>query len=241
MPRSISMNVSQDLRYAVRQLRRAPGLALTVVFTLALGIGANLAIFQLLHAALFARLPIAKPNQLYSLHAVKSPFDAQWFFSYPAYQRLRHATDNVAPVIARSGFSEGVLQPRDRSPERVRIQLVSDNFFDVLGISPATGRFFLASDEGLAQAQQPVVLRYGYWKQSFGADPAVIGKQALVNGVPVAIIGIAPDGFSGVVTGDAPDLWLPLDAQATGRFRSWFDSLGPGSGADVGASYLNQA
>jgi predicted permease len=232
--------ISLDLRYAVRQLWRAPGFALTVVLTLALGIGANLAIFQLLQGVLFARLPIAQPNQLYSLHAVKSPFDGQWFFSYPAYQHLRHATENVAPVIARSGISEGIFQPKGRSSERASVQLVSDNFFDVLGISPATGRFFFASDDDPTQNHWPVVLRYGYWKQSFGADPSVIGRQALMNGVSVVIVGIAPDRFSGVVAGTAPDLWLPLAAQASGRFGSWFDSLGPGSGADIRASYMNQ-
>jgi len=235
------MTLSQDVPYAVRQLWRAPGFALTVVLTLALGIGANLAIFQLLHGALFARLPIAQPRQLYSLHAVKSPFDGQWFFSYPAYQHLRQATADVAPVIARSGISEGVLQLSGRSPERASIQMVSDNFFDVLGISPASGRFFFARDKELGQDEQPVVLRYGFWKQSFGAGASVIGKQAVLNGVPVVIVGIAPDRFSGVVAGEAPDLWLPIEAQATGRFHSWFDSLGPGSGADVRAPYMNQA
>jgi predicted permease len=235
------MTLSQDLPYVVRQLRRAPGFALTVVLTLALGIGANLAIFQLLHGALFTRLPVAQPSQLYSLHAVKSPFDGQWFFSYPAYQHLRQATVDVAPVIARSGISEGVLRPSGRSPERVSIQMVSDNFFDVLGISPASGRFFFRRDEELGQYEQPVVLRYGFWKQSFGAGASVVGKQAVLNGVPVVIVGIAPDRFSGVVAGEAPDLWLPIEAQATGRFHSWFDSLGPGSGADIRAPYMNQA
>jgi putative ABC transport system permease protein len=235
------MTLSQDLPYAVRQLWRAPGFALTVVLTLALGIGANLAIFQLLHGALFTRLPVAQPSQLYSLRAVKSPFDGQWFFSYPAYQHLRQATADVAPVIARSGISEGVLQPSGRSPERVSIQMVSDNFFDVLGISPASGRFFFRRDEELGQDEQPVVLRYGFWKQSFGAGASVIGKQAVLNGVPVVIVGIAPNRFSGVVAGEAPDLWLPIEAQATGRFHSWFDSLGPGSGADIRAPYMNQA
>lgn len=235
------MALSQDLRFAGRRVLKSPGFSLTVVLTLALGIGANLAIFQLLNAALFAHLPIAKPDQLYSLHVVKSPFDGQWIFSQPAYQRLRQASLQAAPVIARSGISEGVLQPSGRSPERVRIQMVSDNFFDVLGISPASGRFFFASDEEPGQGQQPVVLRYGLWKQSFDADPAVIGKRAVVNRVPVFIVGIAPEGFLGVVAGEAPDVWLPLAAQATGRFQSWFDSTGPGSGADISAPYLNQA
>jgi predicted permease len=171
---------------------------------------------------------------------VKSPFDGQWFFSYPAYQRLRQVTANVGPVIARSGISEGIFQPNGRSPERAGVQLVSDNFFDVLGISPATGRFFLASDEEPGQNQWPAVLRYGFWKKSFEKDPFVVGRRAVMNGVPVVIVGVAPERFSGVVAGSAPDLWLPLTAQASGHFSFWFDSLGPGSGANIRASYLNQ-
>ena len=81
----------------IRRISKAPGFALTVVLTLAIGIGANLAVFRVLHGVLFAPLPIAQPSQLYSLHAVKSPFDAQWFYSYPAYQRLRQVTG--APVV----------------------------------------------------------------------------------------------------------------------------------------------
>jgi predicted permease len=231
---------TRDLRYAVCQLFRAPGFALTVVLTLSLGVGANLAIFQLLRAALFARLPVVQPKQLYSLHAVKSPFDGQWFFSFPAYGRLRQATAKLAPVIARSGISQGVFQTKGGSAERTRLQLVSENFFAVLGITPAAGRLFLASDENAAQNQWPVVLRFGYWKQSFGADPSIIGKAAVMNGAPVVVVGVAREGFAGVVAGEAPDLWLPLAAQATGHFPSWFDSLGPGSGADVDASFLNQ-
>ncbi|HTR66903.1 MAG TPA: ADOP family duplicated permease [Terriglobales bacterium] len=234
------MRLSHNLRFAVRQLWRTPGFSLTVILTLAFGIGANLAIFQVLYGVLFQRLPIAEPNQLYSIHAVKSPYDGQWFFSYPAYQHLRKVTATAAPVIARTSISECIFQPIGRSPERADIQLVSDNFFDVLGISPAAGRFFLTDHEESGQNEWPVVLRYGFWKQSFGEDLSVIGKRAVVNGVPVIIVGVAPERFAGVVAGSAPDLWLPLGAQASGRLAFWFDSLGPGSGANIRASYLNQ-
>src|SRR5271170_276888 len=229
-----------DIRYAFRMMRRTPGFTAVAVLTLAVSIGINLAIFQLLHGVLFARLPVAQPGQLYSLHAVKSPFDGQWFFSYPAYQRLRNSTAKTAPVIARSGISEGIFQPIGRTPEQVDVQLVSDNFFDALGISSAAGRLFLARDEDPAQREWPAVLRYGFWKQSFGGDVSVIGKQAVINGVPAVIVGIAPEGFSGVVAGSAPDIWLPLAAQSSLRFSFWFDSLGPGTGANIRASYLNQ-
>jgi predicted permease len=234
-------SLDKDLRYAVRQIWRAPGFALTVILTLALGIGTNLAVFQLLHAVLFAKLPVAQPEQLHSLHAVKSPFDGQWFFSYPAYQRLKQSTAKTVPILARAGISDGVFQSSNGSAERARYQLVSNNFFEVLGVSPSRGRFFESTNgDGVILSEWPAVLRYGYWRESLGADASVIGKRAVMNGVPVVIIGVAPDHFSGVVAGQAPDVWLPLEAQATGRFGSWFDSLGPGSGVDIRASYMNQ-
>jgi predicted permease len=232
---------AQDLRYAWRQLGRAPGFALTVVLTLVLGIGANLAVFQLLYGAVFARLPVARPNQLYSLHAVKSPFDAQWIFSSPAYRRLRNATANSAAVVARSGISDGIFQASGGSSERASYQMVSTDFFDVLGVSPAAGRSFLSTDDRPGPNPWPAILRYGYWMEALGGDRSAVGKQGVVNGVPVVIVGIAAERFSGVVAGRAPDIWLPLEAQDTGRLNSWFDSLGPGSGADIRASHRNQS
>ncbi len=231
---------SSDLRYASRQLLRSPGFALTVILTLALGIGGNLAVFRLLDAALFSRLPVARPDQLYSVRAAQSPFDKQWFFSSPAYRNLRNAGVAASPIIARSGISEGILVPHGATASRADFQMVSDNFFEVLGLSPTAGRFFLPGEDESVQTRLPVVLRYGYWKQSFGANPVVIGTQAIMNGVPAVIVGVAPDHFSGVIAGTAPDLWLPLAAQSSGRFTTWFDSLGPGSGADIRGSYQNQ-
>src|ERR1700722_155752 len=132
-------NVGSDLRYAFRQLRKYPGFALTVIVTLALGIGANLAVFQLLHGVMFAQLPVTRPDQLYSLHAVQSPFDQQWFFSYSAYQRLQKASSASAPVIARSGIGGGVFQEQNGFSNRASFQLVSGNFFSVLGITSSAG------------------------------------------------------------------------------------------------------
>jgi len=230
-----------NLRYAFRQLRSAPAFALTVILTLGAGIGANLAIFQLLHAVLLAKLPVASPEQLYSVHAVKSPFDAQWFFSYPAYKKLQSETSGSAPLIARSGISEGLLKASAHASERVRFQLVSANFFDVLGVAPERGRFFRDSDDTANDGEIPIVLRAAYWQRAFGADPHMVGRKLIVNNVPVVVVGIAPEKFSGVVTGSAVDVWLPLSAQATTEFRTWFDSTGPGTGADIGGSYLSQS
>ncbi len=229
-----------DFRYAFRQLCKSPGFATTTVLTLALGIGANLAVFQLLYGVLLAHLPVEQPGQIYSLHAVKSPFDAQWFFSYPAYRRLRQATDADAPVFARSGIGTAVLQQANGAASRIEFQLVSDNFFSVLGLSPSAGQFFQMGDDQRQQAQWPVILRYGFFKEHFGADRSIVGKQATLNGLPVVVIGVSSEGFNGVVQGSAPDAWLPLAAQTTGRLGTWFDSLGPGYGVGQDKSYLDQ-
>jgi predicted permease len=231
-------HLQRDLRQAVRQLHKAPGFALTVVLTLAIGIGANLAVFRVLHGVLFAQLPIVQPSQLYSLRAVKSPFDAQWFYSYPAYERLRQATGTSAPVIARSGLGRGVFQVRNGFSQEASFQLVSDNFFDVLGLSPSAGRLFQGRDDTPGQPEVPVVLRYGFAKEHSGQS--IVGMKAVLNRVPVVVVGVAPERFFGVVQGAAPDLWLPLAAQSYGRFGTWFDSLGPGYQYDLKAPYRSQ-
>jgi predicted permease len=233
-------NLLGDTRFALRQLCRTPGFAVTVIFTLALGIGANLAVFQLLYSVLFAELPVQRPGQIHSLHAVRSPFDGEWFFSYPAYRRLRAATAEQAPVFARSGFGVAVLQQSDGSATRNKFQLVSDNFFSVLGLAPAAGRFFLDGDDQRVPSEWPVILRYGYFKQRFAADRSVVGKRAVFNGVPIVIVGVAPEGFTGIVPGEAPDLWLPLAAHGTMRFGTWFDSLGPGHNVNLDHSWIDQ-
>lgn len=229
-----------DLRYACRQLSRAPGFALTVIVTLALGIGANLAVFQLLYGVMFANLPIRQPGQLHSLHSVQSPFDKEWFYSYPAYQRLRQASGNSAPVIARSGLGTGVLEDRDGSSDRMKFQLVSGNFFSVLGVSPATGRLFTSNDDQFAQSEWPVVLHYEYALKRFGSDSAALGKHVVINEIPVVIVGVSAKGFDGVMRGFAPDLWLPIEAQSTGKLETWFDSFGPGYGINLDRSWQNQ-
>src|ERR1700727_874659 len=160
-----------DLRYAARQLVHAPAFALTCGLTLALCVGANLGVFQLLYGVLFAPLPISHPQELYSFEAARSPFDAQTFLSYSAYRNLRHSSQSAA-----------------QDAVRIDTQLVSDNFFSVLGLSPAAGRFFLDGDDDSLAPQLPVVVRYGYWKQQLGADPSVIGTRIVLSGIPAVIV-----------------------------------------------------
>lgn len=232
--------LARDLRYALRRIRRSPGFCLTAVLTLGLGIGANLAVFRLLYTVVFAPLPVARPGELVALRAVPSPYDGQWFVSYPAFERLRHATGAAAPVIARSGFGMGLLQIPERTSVDARFQLVSDNFFSVLGVRPAAGRLFEASDGQTHPSEWPVVLRYGYALRQFGTVQ-VAGRHAVLNGMPIVVAGVTERRFLGVVTGYAPDLWLPLEAQSSGQAGAWFDSLGPGHGIRLDDSWLDQA
>lgn len=229
----------RDVRYALRRMRKSPGFCVTAILTLGLGIGANLAVFQLLYAVVFAPLPVARPGELVALHTVRSPFDGQWFVSYPAYERLRGATGAEAPVIARTGFGMGLLQMSGQAGEDARFQLVSDNFFSVLGVRAAAGRLFGAGDDQRSPREWPVVLRYGYALRQFGSAQ-IAGRHAVLNGLPVTVIGVTERRFLGVVRGYAPDLWLPLQAESTGKTGAWFDSLGPGYGIHLDEPWLEQ-
>ena len=229
-----------DMKFALRRLARSPGFTATAVLTLALGIGVNLGVFRVLYSVLLAPLPVSRPGELVSLHAVKSPFDGQWFVSYPAYERLRRATGTSAPVIARTGFGLGLLELQNQPPAETRFQLVSDNFFSVLGVEPAAGRLFTESEARPGQSEWPVVVRYGFALRHFGAVQ-VAGRHAVFNGMPVVIVGVTDERFLGTVTGYAPDLWLPLEAQSSGKAGAWFDSLGPGHAIRLSGSWLDQA
>lgn len=228
----------RDMKYALRQMRRSPGFAATVILTLGLAIGANLGVFRVLYSVLLAPLPVAHPEDLVALHAVQSPFDDSWFFSYPAYQRLQRASGTSVPVIARTGFGMGLLQLPNGATQEARFQLVSDNFFSVLGVAPKAGRLFQESD-GRPGDEWPVVLRYGFALRRFGTTQ-IAGRHAVFNLMPVVIIGVTEERFLGVVTGYAPDVWLPLEAESSGRAGSGFDSLGPGHGIRLNDSWLQQ-
>jgi predicted permease len=233
----------QDMRYSFRQFRKSPGFAVTVILTLAISIGANLAVFQMLQAILFAELPVAAPTELYALHAVPSPFDGEWMYSYQAYQRLRQASGNAVPVFAHAGIGGGVLQLAGGFSERVTFQLVSDNFFSSLGLTPAGGRIFVPVDDDPTQLEVPVILRSEFAREKFGFDPVkhpLTGMKAVLNHVSIVVVGVAPEGFTGVMQGQAPDVWLPLSAQSTDRFGSAFDSLGPGDDHDLARPWRNQ-
>jgi putative ABC transport system permease protein len=207
--------IAQDLRYALRQLRKSPGFTTVAVLTLALGIGANTAIFGLLDQALLRSLPVREPDRLVLLKYsgsntghLSSRSDGKFYFSYPMYRDLRDRNSVFSGVIATDWTQVGVQW--HNQPELVATELVSGNYFDVLGVQPALGRLLVASDDTVPNGNPIAVLSSNYWRRRFDADPSVLNQSILVNGHPFTVVGVAQAGFHSVVMGDTPDLFVPM-------------------------------
>jgi predicted permease len=199
-----------DIRYALRILTKNPAFAGVVVLTLALGIGANAAIFSLLDQVLLQSLPVANPDQLVVLSAYdpKAGPDGDSSFSYPMYQDLRDRKSVFSGVIARGGTQMNVSY--GDQTERVRGELVSGNFYEVLGVRPWIGRLFTQDDDRTPRAHPVAVLSYTFWESRFNKDPNLIGKTILINEQPVTVLGVTPPGFYGVDLSNNPDVRVPL-------------------------------
>jgi predicted permease len=207
-----------DIRYAFRMLRKNPGFAGVVVLTLALGIGANAAISSLTDKVLLQSLPVTNPDRLAVL-SVRNPHtgpetDAERqaaevvSFSYPMYQDLRDRNDVFSGVLARGGADMNVSY--DDQTERVHAELVSGNYFQVLGVHPWAGRLLTLDDDRTPGAHPVAVISYGFWERRFGKDTSIIGKTILANEYPVTVIGVAAPSFYGVNFYSSPDVWVPL-------------------------------
>ena len=211
--------LTQDFRYALRQLGKAPGFAAVAIVTLALGIGANTAIFSLLDQALLRSLPVKDSDRLVILQSTgsfnghtSSRIDESFSFSYPMYRDLRDHNSVFSGLLATTWTQAGVQW--HNQPELVATELVSGNYFDVLGVQPALGRVLVASDDVVPDANPVVVLSFNYWQRRFGSDPTVVNQSLLVNGRPFTILGVAAPGFHSVVMGDTPDLFAPMTMKA---------------------------
>lgn len=209
----------QDLRYGARMMRKQPGFTLLAVFTLALGIGANTAIFSLLDQLMLRRLPVEKPDELVVLRSPgpirghgSSDSDIATSFSYPLYKGLRERNEVFSGLLARYAIPLSVSTKGQT--ERASGELVSGNYFEVLGVRPALGRVFSLEDDKLAGAHPVAVLSYGYWTRRFGNDPAVLNQQLLINGHSLTVVGVARAGFYGVQIGQSPDVFIPLTMKA---------------------------
>lgn len=199
-----------DIRYSLRMLVKNPGFACVVVLTLALGIGANAAIFALTDKVLVQSLPVERPEELVvvSSYDPKDGPDFDSSFSYPMYRDLRDQNEVFSGVIARGGVQMNVSYADQN--ERVRGEIVSGNFFQVLGVRPWVGRLFTQEDDLNPSAHPVAVLSYSFWNRRFAKDPGIVGKTILVNEQPITVVGVTPPGFYGLNLSNNPDVRVPM-------------------------------
>jgi hypothetical protein len=200
-------NLLRDLRYAIRTLRRSPDFALVAVVTLALGIGANTAIFTLLDAVIFKPLPVLAANELVTLHerAPEGIPDAAGGtgrylrFSFPRFEQLERALGSHGLLAAVTRSSRFLVRlPGSAEANRLRGQLVSGRYFATLGVSAARGRVLTAEDVQADEIQPVAVVSDGFWRRALGATDNAIGQTLIINGVPVTVVGVTPPGLDHV-------------------------------------------
>jgi predicted permease len=228
----------QDLRLALRSLTRHPGFAIVAILTLALGIGANTAIFSLLDAVVFKPLPVPGANELVALYE-NGPEGAPDLaggtgrflrFSYPRFERLERALGpyGVLTAVTRSALFVVRLRP-DAAPQFSYSQLVSGNFFPMLGLAPERGRLLTPDDVRRDRTVPIAVVSDRFWKRMLGGREDVVGQTLNVNGVTVTVVGVAPPRFVGLWTDREADLWLPLTLQNALRYSNNFSAYGRSS------------
>ncbi|MEP6918895.1 MAG: ABC transporter permease, partial [Acidobacteriota bacterium] len=201
----------RDIRHASRGLRKNPAFLTIVILTLGLGIGANTAIFSLMDQVLLRPLPLHDPGRLVLLDgpgAFQGRTMNDMTFSYPMYKDFRDRNQVFTGVLAR--FPTSMTVAWKGSAERAEGELVSGNYFEVLGVGPALGRVFNAADDRTPGAHPVAVLSHGYWTRRFGGDPSVLSQTLTVNGHPLTIVGVSAAGFTGLRVGKAADIMVPL-------------------------------
>ncbi len=220
--------ILQDLRYGARILAKSPGFTAVAAVSLALGIGANTAIFTLIDAVLLKTLPVREPERLVTLYwaakdwpaAVRSMTGSSWrepgkstgtSLSYPAFEQIRTRNTTLSSVFAFAGLGRATVGV-DGQAAHANGQMVSADYFTGLGLRPAAGRFFTADDDREG-APAVAVVSYGYWQRRFGGDAAVVGKAVTVNGTPFTVVGVTPPEFYGLSPGEAIEVSVPLATQ----------------------------
>ncbi len=207
-----------DILFAFRSLRRAPAFFALAAATLALGIAANTAIFSLFYQVLLRSLPVRQPERLVTLHSdppklpgSSSSDNDETVFSYPLYREVRDSR-SFEGLAARSGAP--VQMGVEGAAERGHAEIVSGNFFDVLGLRAPVGRLLGPSDDAVRGGNPVAVISHDFWTRRFGASASVLNRSILVNGQPFSIIGVAPRGFLGILAGESPDIYLPISMRA---------------------------
>jgi predicted permease len=233
-----------DVRYAARTLRKSPAFTAAAVLSLALGIGANTAIFTCLNAIVLRPLPVDQPDALVDI-SVRRRGERAGYLSFPMYRDIAARQQVLTGIVATAGetpYRVTIPAPPDGATEvdNVRVSFVSGNYFSVLGVAPAIGRVFTPDDDrdpdSAATAGSVVVLSDGFWDRQFGRDPAVLGRTILIGRTRATVIGVTPRGFVGEIIGNAADGWVPLTAWSSrddldnrrGTFTAFFGRLEPG-------------
>jgi predicted permease len=242
-------SIIKDVRYAIRGLLKRPGFVAVAVLTLALGIGANTAIFSLVNTVLLRSLPVDKPNEIVSV-AVRGKDDSMLAFSYPNYRDFRDQNQALSGLVVYR-FAPMSLS-RAGNNERIWGYEVSGNYFDVLGVKAIRGRTFLPEEDKTKLTHPVVVVSYDMWQKRFGGDPDLVGKEVLLNDHKFNVIGIAPAEFKGTELIYSPDIWVPasmmawvepgsdyLDKRSVNNFFA-VGRLKPGTNARQAEASLNQ-
>jgi predicted permease len=209
----------QDIRYGIRMLLKKPGFTVVAVLSLALGIGANTAIFSLLDAMLIKALPVQEPQQLVLFGkgmdqgaSIGPPNGNVDLFSYPFYRQAQQRTDvfsGVASQLSMTWTVHGFVNSSN-DIEQMEVQLVSGTYFPVLGVNAGLGRVLTDADDQVPGGHPVAVVSYAWWQQRLGGDPAAIGRTITIDETTYNIVGVAPKEFFGTTVGVAPDLWIPL-------------------------------
>ena len=205
----------QDVRYALRMLRKSPGFTFAAILTLALGIGANAAIFSIVNSALLRPLPVPDPGQIVVLASQSHGGRLLGYFSYPNYLDIRNQSSAAFSDLAAYRTSFDGLGRKGQS-ERIFTSYVTGNFFTMLGIRPALGRLIQPSEGDVYRPDPVIVLSYAYWRSHFAGDPGIVGTKVLVDGHPVTVIGVAPKGFHGVFSFMETQGYLPMSMALVG-------------------------
>jgi predicted permease len=249
----------QDIRYALRQLWRSPGFTLTAVLILALGTGAVTAVYSLIDAALLRMLPVENPQQLVQFKTVSPAFPVDDAFSYPGFQALQKQTQVMAGALAFRRLHKIDFEVEGHSA-LAEGQLVSADYFSVLGVKAVRGRPILPADVSVAGQNPVAVISYDYWRTRFALDPGIIGKKILLNNAPFTIVGVTEPEFYGLQPGEKIDVTIPLTTIAlvnpgfaaaggpadalTSPFRNWLYVMGrlqPGVTAEKATASLQPA
>src|SRR6476659_10202632 len=227
----------RDVRFGLRSLRQSPGFTAAAVLTVALGVGANTAVFSVVNAVLLKSLPVTDPDRLVYLRTSNPPrrtgtIDSHETFPYSVYEALRDQSHGLSPVMAHVPLSVSKVAVRyGAQPEEAEGDMVSGTFFSGLGVNLPLGRGFTEKDE---TNHAPIsVISYNYWTRRFARAPDVLGKTFFVNGVATTIVGVAAQGFEGVEGSGSTDFWIPLQSRA--ELNAWGNPL------DDGKTYITNS